>query len=155
MQARLRHDAKAEPDLLKMSIAGEDVRDRQIPHDNHRREVDERNRRFVVIFQSQLVGFLKLLGGEEHEPMAPPFERFEQPVRKLPCAVEGHNSKKGGEEFRKHMVGGNVNRFLAPELAVLAGSRSLVWVFGISQRQPSPGVNEDHHGSRSLPSIGP
>ena len=68
-----------------MSIAGENVRDRQILHDDHRREVHERDAWSVMILQSQLVGFLKLLRGEENEPMTPPFERFEQAVRKLPC----------------------------------------------------------------------
>ena len=152
---QLGHDTKAEADVLKMSIAGENVRDCQILHDDHGCEVHEREVGFVVVFQSQLVGFVELIGGEEHQPIQATFERFEQSIRKLPRAIEGHNSKKGGEGFRKHMVSGDVTHFLAPELAMLADSRRVVRVFGISQRQPSPGVNEDHHGLRSLPSIEP
>src|SRR3990172_3488727 len=114
-----------------MCIAGENIGDRQILHDDHRREVHERDARFVVILQSSIsVGRLsETARGEEHEPMAALFERLKQPVRKLPCAVEGHNSKEGGEEFRKHMVGGDVTRLLAPELAMLTG-----------QRQPGTGL---------------
>ncbi len=138
-----------------MGIAGENVRDPQILHDHHRREVHERDGGLVVILQSQLIGLLKLLGGEEYEPMAIPVERFEQPVRKLSRTVKGRNTKEGGEKLRKHMIAGDVTRFLATELAMLTGGRSLVRVFGISQRQPSPGVNEDRYRLRSLSSIEP
>jgi hypothetical protein len=69
VQVQSRHDTKAEPDLLEMSIAGEDVRDRQILHHNHRREVHERDARFVVIPLPQLPGAAELVGGNVDQPI--------------------------------------------------------------------------------------
>ena len=65
---------------------------------------------------------------------------------------EGDNSKQGGEEFRKHMVGGDVTSFSGAGTRGAGGQPQPDRVFGVGQSQPSPGVNEDHHGSRSLPS---
>ena len=49
VRVQLRHDTKAEPDLLEMGIAGEDLGDRQILHDDHGGEIDEGDAWLVVI----------------------------------------------------------------------------------------------------------
>ena len=44
-----------------MSVARKDVHDAKVLHDNHRREIDERYIRFVVVLLPQLPGATELL----------------------------------------------------------------------------------------------
>jgi len=57
----LRHDTKAEPDLLEVGITGQDLGDRQILHDDHGGEIDEGDAWLVVILLAQLPGAAELV----------------------------------------------------------------------------------------------
>ena len=50
-----------------MSVAGENVSNSQVLHDDHRREIDEGNIRLVVVFLAQFPGAAELLRGNVDE----------------------------------------------------------------------------------------
>jgi hypothetical protein len=48
--------------LPEMIVAGENVRDAEVLHDDHAGEIDEGNVRLIVILLAQVPGAAKLLG---------------------------------------------------------------------------------------------
>jgi hypothetical protein len=48
--------------MKKVGVAGEDLDDAQVPHDDHRREIDEGDVRLVVILLAQRPGAAELIG---------------------------------------------------------------------------------------------
>ena len=66
----LRIQFKSQIDLLKMGIAGENIRDAKILHDDHAGEIDEGDVRLIVVAQPKIVGPTKSIGRDYLEPMA-------------------------------------------------------------------------------------
>lgn len=55
-------EGKAQPDLLEMGIACEDLRNPQVLHDDHRSEIDKGDIRLVVVLLAHLPGAAELPG---------------------------------------------------------------------------------------------
>lgn len=84
---------KAQIDLLKMSIAGENVHDAHVLHDYHARQIDEGDVGLVVVTQSQVVGAAKLTGRDVLQAQPVGLHRLKQVVREVPSRAEGNGSK--------------------------------------------------------------
>src|SRR5437899_1872972 len=79
---------KAEVHLAEMGVAGEHLRDAEILHDDHRREIDEGDVWLVAVFQPHLVSLVELFRGNEDEPMPAGLDRLEQIVREMASRPE-------------------------------------------------------------------
>jgi len=127
-----------------MSVAGENVRNPQVLHDDHRREIDEGDIRLVVVFLAQFPGAAELVRGNVDENMRTRVGSGQQSVDGRLGLGRRADFVQVVDQLIQNEIGSDVLPSSFLEFSMGRFGLVVVLIRVVQEGDPGPGIDEDH-----------